>query len=224
MKKNLSFYSFLLSEIIFSQSSGENKENLLSNYLLLISWGSLGILIFIFCWWVWKRDKRAFGSQILSVTDNLPEQKEKSQTKPINSDPPNETDKNYSISIDTANTIFKRLKKFEKDQKFLKKDITLTWVANHLNTNTKYLSETIKMHTNKNFNSYINGLRIGYITYMLYKNPEYREYKIISLAKECGYSSSQVFVIAFKKENGIPPSFFIANLKNNNETPEVSIQ
>ncbi|WP_449399112.1 helix-turn-helix domain-containing protein [Chryseobacterium wanjuense] len=105
--------------------------------------------------------------------------------------------------------------KFEKDQKFLKKDITLTWLASYLGTNTKYLSETIKTHKNKNFSSYINGLRINYITQKLYEDPQYRQSKIISLAKECGYASAQVFVIAFKKENGFSPSFFINNLNEN---------
>lgn len=117
------------------------------------------------------------------------------------------------IADETYNTILKKLIKFEDNCKFLKKDINLAWLSNHLGTNTKYLSEIIKNRREKSFNSYINGLRIAYITNKLYEDPVYREYKITYLAEECGYASPQVFVKAFKKETGVTPSYFIEQLK-----------
>ncbi|MCA6065988.1 helix-turn-helix transcriptional regulator [Chryseobacterium sp. RG1] len=120
----------------------------------------------------------------------------------------------HAISTETYNTILKKLSKFERSEKYLRKDINLTWLSNHLNTNTKYLSEVIKTHTEKNFSSYINGLRIRYIIKKLDEIPVYRDYKISYLAEECGYASSQVFAIAFKKETGVTPSYFIEQLKN----------
>ncbi|WP_426277873.1 helix-turn-helix domain-containing protein [Chryseobacterium sp. S-02] len=120
----------------------------------------------------------------------------------------------HSISTETYNSILKKISKFEKSEKFLRKDINLTWLSNHLNTNTKYLSEVIKNHTGKNFNGYINGLRIGYIINKLTEMPVYRDYKISYLAEESGYASPQVFAIAFKRETGMTPSHFIEQLKN----------
>ncbi len=120
----------------------------------------------------------------------------------------------HSISTETYNAIIKKINKFEKSEKFLRKDINLTWLSNHLNTNTKYLSEVIKNHTGKNFNGYINGLRIRYIINKLTEMPVYRGYKISYLAEECGFASPQVFAIAFKKEMGMTPSHFIDQLKN----------
>jgi len=117
------------------------------------------------------------------------------------------------ITDETSTAILKKLAKFENSDKYLRKDINLTWLANNLNTNTKYISEVIKIHRNKNFNNYINGLRIEYIIQKLSQNPVYREYKITYLAEECGYASPQVFVIAFKKESGVTPSYFIDQLK-----------
>lgn len=117
------------------------------------------------------------------------------------------------ITDETSTAILKKLMRFESSDKYLRKDINLTWLANHLNTNTKYISEVIKIHRNKNFNNYINGLRIDYIIQKLSENPVYREYKITYLAEECGYASPQVFVIAFKKESGVTPSNFIEQLK-----------
>jgi len=150
----------------------------------------------------------------LKADENIPEDKsyddeaEKPPTK-------------YSVTIsdDTVAVILKKIHKFESTEKFLRKDINLTWLSSHLNTNTKYLSEVIKFHSNKNFNNYINGLRIDYITKKLYEDPVYKEYKISYLSKECGFASPQVFVIAFKKEKNVTPSFFIEQLKNESDQP-----
>ena len=146
--------------------------------------------------------------------------KEASQIENTSS-PPEKRDENdpvtkstYGISEEMTNFILKKLGKFEVSGKFLRKDINLTWLSNHFNTNSKYISEVIKVHRNKNFNSYINGLRIQYITNKLIEDPVYREYKISYLSEECGYASTQVFVIAFKKETGVTPSHFIDQLKN----------
>ncbi|UMQ42352.1 AraC family transcriptional regulator [Chryseobacterium sp. Y16C] len=131
------------------------------------------------------------------------------------------TNKN-TISADTETRILKKLASFEKSEKYLKKDLTISSLAAQLNTNTKYLSEVIKNNTSQNFNHYINSLRINYIVHKLYNEPKYREYKISYLAEECGFASSQVFVIAFKKENGLPPSYFIQNLKEDKVNITVS--
>ncbi len=118
----------------------------------------------------------------------------------------------FTISDETINTLLKKLEKFEQSKKFLKNELNLTWLANHLNTNPKYLSEIINRFKGKNFSNYINHLRISYIVTKIKENAAYREYKISYLAQECGYASPQVFVIAFKKETGVPPSAFIESI------------
>ncbi len=164
-------------------------------------------------WPLWKRNKKK--SDDISITESPPASlKEENEKKRKITAENDQEERNYYVSNEKSLAILKRLIKFEKSQKYLKKEITLTWLANHLGTNTKYLSETIRMHRNKNFNNYINGLRINYIVSLLHKAQEYRDYKIITLAEKCGYSSSQVFVIAFKKETGVIPSRYISDLKN----------
>lgn len=125
----------------------------------------------------------------------------------------NETKTSVNITDETAKILLLKLEKFETSDKYLRKDISLTWLTNNLNTNTKYLSEIIKQHRGKTFTNYINGLRIDYIVHKLVSNPQYREYKVSYLAEECGYASRQVFVICFKKETGFTPSYFIEKLK-----------
>jgi AraC-like DNA-binding protein len=119
-----------------------------------------------------------------------------------------------SISDGTLKALLTKLRKFEKSGRYLKKDINLTSLAHQLGTNPKYLSEAIKLHSNKTFSNYINGLKISHITHKLYEEPVYLEYKVSHLAEECGFASSQVFVRVFKKETGFPPSYFIEHLKD----------
>lgn len=125
-----------------------------------------------------------------------------------------------TISNEAENMILDKLKDFEKSELFLKKDITISFLADYFVTNTKYLSEAINRHKQQNFNSYINRLRVNYIVKKLYSEPRYRDYKISYLAEECGFSSYQVFNIAFKKVLGISPVFFINELNNDDTIPK----
>ena len=125
----------------------------------------------------------------------------------------NAKQKTLTITDETVNSLLEKLAKFEKSQKYIKQDMSLSTLASQLNTNTKYLSEIIKQHKGKKFSDYINGLRITYITEQLYNNPVYRDYKNSYLAECCGFSSREVFTVVFKKETGVSPSYFIENLK-----------
>lgn len=158
----------------------------------------------------WKRNQKKLHESYeatinnLKNTNNLP-----AQNIPLEIS----AEKSINITDETVKMILIKLEKFEKSQKFIKKDLSLTSLANDLNTNTRYLSEIIKQYKENNYNNYINGLRISYITNKLYENPIYREYKISYLAEACGFSSREVFAVIFKKETGVSPSYFINNLK-----------
>jgi len=100
--------------------------------------------------------------------------------------------------------------------KYISEDISLTWIANHLNISTAHLSEIIKIYRNKTFSNYINSLKINYIIHKLVTDSAYREYTTDLLAGKCGYSSRKNFAASFKNETGITPSYFIDKLKKDN--------
>lgn len=140
----------------------------------------------------------------------------KLQTEKQNILPENHlSDINNKISVngETEQKILLNLEDFERSEKFLQKEITIGMLSTDFSTNPKYLSEVIKTHKSENFNQYINNLRVNYIVHKLYNDAKYREYKISYLAEEAGFASRQVFVLAFKKMNGVTPSYFIQNLK-----------
>lgn len=133
-----------------------------------------------------------------------------------------ESDKK-EISLKTGNLlkeseeqILLGLTKFENSKKFTQKDMSLGKLAVRLNTNTKYLSEVINRHKGKNFNAYINELRINYITEKLKSEPAYLNYKVSYLAEESGFSSHSSFATVFKSIVGVSPSIFIDFLKDEN--------
>lgn len=162
----------------------------------------------------WKRKNRILHENYEHLIEKLKTEK---KTEPLTEEEnysKTSSDKPFTITEETADALLLKLEKFEKSKNVIKKEVSLTWLANHLNTNTRYLSEVIKKDKGKSFNNYINGLRINYIVELLYEEPKHREYKISYLAELCGFSSREVFTTIFKKETGISPSYFIDHLKN----------
>ncbi len=159
-----------------------------------------------------RRNKRKSQEKYESILHTLKEHKEEDETIDI------PADRMLSITDDTINSILLKLQKFESSQKFLRKEMNLTYLSNSLGTNTRYLSEIIKQHKGKNFSNYISGLRIQYIIEMLYNVPQYREYKISYLAEVSGFASREVFAVTFKKETGFTPSYFINKLRSEKES------
>lgn len=117
------------------------------------------------------------------------------------------------ISDTTKQDLFKKLIEFESSEIYLEKKISLAKLAIHLNTNTKYLSHVIKIHSDRDFNNYINLLRIEYIVNKLNDDTKFRNYKISALADEAGFSSHSKFTQYFKLNLGESPSSYISKLK-----------
>ena len=126
--------------------------------------------------------------------------------------------KGSGLLKESEEQILAGLTKFESSGKFTNKDMSLGMLAAQLNTNTKYLSETINRHKQKNFNSYINELRVNYITEKIKNDANYLNYKVSYLAEESGFSSHSSFTTVFKSIVGISPIAFVELIKNQKET------
>lgn len=114
-----------------------------------------------------------------------------------------------TILKESEEQILSGLEKFEVSKRYLNKDMSLGMLASQLNTNTKYLSEIINRHKEKNFNSFINELRINYITEKIKSDSAYLNYKVSYLAEECGFASHSTFTTVFKSVVGVSPITFI---------------
>lgn len=118
------------------------------------------------------------------------------------------------ISPEIEAAIVKNLEKFERDRKYLEKDMNLGKMASILNTNTKYVTKIIAKHRGKGTIEYISDLKIDYIIELLKTENKYRNYTNKALGEETGFGSTQNFTKAFKVRTGISPTYFIYKLKN----------
>ncbi|MDX1350824.1 MAG: helix-turn-helix domain-containing protein, partial [Putridiphycobacter sp.] len=117
------------------------------------------------------------------------------------------------VSAETKKEIVAGLEKLEEELYFLRQDCTAYNVAKKLKTNTSYLSKIVNHHYQKNFNTYINDLRIKYAILRLKNDKSFRAFAIQSIAEEVGYKSADSFVKYFKAETGLNPSFYIKQLE-----------
>ena len=124
-----------------------------------------------------------------------------------------------NIPSETENAILKRLEAFEASDNYANPNMSLALLAKQMKTNTKYISEIIHTHKNKNFNTYINELRINYIIKLMQEDSKYLNYKVSYLAEKSGFSSHSAFTVVFKSITKITPKQFVTFLKKGNHRP-----
>jgi len=108
--------------------------------------------------------------------------------------------------------ILKGLDKLEQQEYYLNDACNLRAVAKKIKTNATYLSKIINTHKNKNFNDYINDLRIDYAVKRLKNNKQFRSFSVKSIANEVGYKSDYSFAKHFKAKTGVNPSYYIKEI------------
>ncbi|MFT3793875.1 helix-turn-helix domain-containing protein [Flavobacterium sp.] len=119
------------------------------------------------------------------------------------------------MPAEAEKNLIEKLHHFEEKKLYLERKVSLSFVAAEIESNTRYLSYIIKKHKGKDFNKYINDLRINYIVQKINDNPLYRQYKINVLAEEAGFSSHSKFGTVFKNTVGVSPSEFIHYFEKN---------
>lgn len=181
-----------------------NKNNKLNDqnnfFLILASFGVISILsIMIFLFYKKNNDKTKIGIQTNSRHGKVSRASENNIRV---------------IKPEVEDKILKKLEIFEEQALFIDKSVSLSSLSTYCDTNSKYLSIVINTHKQKDFNNYINELRIKYLVKKIRTEPDFRKYKIISLADLVGFSTQSKFVEAFKKETSLTPSLFIKSIEN----------
>lgn len=132
---------------------------------------------------------------------------------PLKTKPKSKKEKsNPTIDDNVKAIILNRLEKLEDENFFIDSDCNLHQLAEKLKTNPKYLSQVINIEKGSNFNNYINELRINFLLTKLVQDKEFRNSKLSYIASSVGYNNLNTFNAAFKKRQGILPSFFIKQL------------
>ncbi len=113
--------------------------------------------------------------------------------------------KSTSISDAQINTIFDKVLDLVVTQKQFKDDtLSLKLLSQKLKVSTQVLSMVVNKQSKTNFNNFINRYRIEEAIKM-FKNEDYKNHTIASIAFEVGFSSISSFNSAFKKQTGKTP-------------------
>ncbi len=120
--------------------------------------------------------------------------------------------KSVVIDDNTVEEVIKRLDRLEEQEYFLSPNSNLRSMAKKAKTNATYLSSIINSSKGKNFNDYINDLRIEYALERLKNDKMFRSFSIKGIATELGYKSDYSFTKHFKVKTGLNPSYYIKEI------------
>lgn len=144
-------------------------------------------------------------------TGKLKDSIEKEQ-KTTEKESPKESPK---VSKEKEDEILQKLQQWELSANFLSKNMSISILSAQTEINTKYLSEVINSNKGKNFNAYINELRINHIASLLKNDPAFLNYKVSYLAEYSGFSSHGAFTNVFKSITGMSPNHYIQEIIKN---------
>lgn len=188
----------------------EQRSKLITIIVILGSILTIGLFFVISYVKIKEKNKVLYRRTIENLETQLKTEDKKLslKTKPKNS----RTKTNLTIDDNVKTIILNRLEKLEQENFFIDSDCNLHQLAEKLKTNPKYLSQVINTEKGSNFNNYINELRINYLLTKLLQDKEFRNRKLSYIATSVGYNNLNTFNAAFKKRQGILPSFFIKQL------------
>ena len=98
----------------------------------------------------------------------------------------------------------------ESEKPYCDFDLNLDKLAEISGFKARYLSQIINQSTGKNFFDFINSFRIKEFKKRI-KQPENKNYTLISVAYDCGFNSKATFNRVFKNQTGYTPSQFMSD-------------
>ena len=189
------------------------KQKQKRNTSFLIIGGSVVIALLLFYLFSLSNRKKKNDdkfNQLLQKIESLEQQQKPVDTK----DEVLEEKSTSDINKETFDEILAGLHKIEEQHYYLKQECNSYNVAKKIKTNTSYLSKVINAHHQKNFNTYINDLRINHAILKLKEDTRFRSYSIQSISEEIGYKSPDSFTKYFKRRTGLLPSVYIKKLNS----------
>jgi AraC-like DNA-binding protein len=110
------------------------------------------------------------------------------------------------LSEEAAGELHAQLKRLMEEEGLYKNsELSINELASRLGVHPNHLSQVINQHEKKNFYDFVNTYRVEELKRLiaLQKN---RQFTLLSLAHDCGFSSKTSFNRCFKKATGLTPS------------------
>ena len=208
-KKNI-INSFHNKELSNLELEKENQKRTTKYLIITITIIILLLVLYLLLLSSRKKKNSERFIKLLNKIESLEQQQKIIDTKDDVLDEKLSTD----INKETFNEILAGLHKIEEQHYYLKQECNSYNIARKIKTNTSYLSKVINTHYQKNFNTYINDLRINYAILKLKEDTKFRAYAVQSISEEIGYKSTDSFTKYFRKRTGILPSVYIKKLNS----------
>jgi len=111
---------------------------------------------------------------------------------------------NLKKNLNQFEDLFEQIKEsLIQNENYKDADLNLNILAQMVKSNSKYVSQAIQQHTDKNFNTYINHLRVMEAQKLIQESLE--ELNLNDVMYACGFKSRSTFYTAFQKETGMSP-------------------
>ncbi len=101
----------------------------------------------------------------------------------------------------------------DKDQPYLRNDLSLAELAGMMNITTHNLTEVINTFADESFYDFVNSYRVEKVKQAI-KDPEFQNYTLLGIGLESGFNSKSSFNSVFKKHTGLTPSQYKKSLEN----------
>ena len=195
-------------ELLDLENQNKKKQKETSYFIIAGAILIALLLLYLFSVSVKRKKDAAKFKELYQKIAALEKQPQIVDTKDVVLDEKSTTD----INKETFDEILAGLQIIEEQNYFLKQECNSYNVAKKIKTNTSYLSKVINAHYQKNFNTYINDLRINFALLKLKEDTRFRQYTIQSISEEIGYKSADSFTKYFKKRTSLLPSVYIKKL------------
>ena len=115
--------------------------------------------------------------------------------------------------LTSDNVYFTKLERlFKEDKIYTDNSLHREKVAKELGISPGYLSQIVNQITGSNFSDYLNQYRVEAVKKMLLDS-EFRNYSLLAMGLESGFTSKTTFYKAFKKFTGMTPSQYQKSFK-----------
>lgn len=181
----------------------QKRQIFLSGFLLIVLIGLVAVVIHFY-----KKQKskkqllQIKNSQLARTIENIKEKRKKKTTQPL------------EVIDKTKILLF--IKEFIAREGYLNREITLQKIAKEAATNTSYFSKVINEEYEKSFSNFMNDLRISYTLERIQTDTSFKKLTIEAIAEKSGFTSTNTFYRAFKKNTGVTPSYYIKRLHSKN--------
>lgn len=123
---------------------------------------------------------------------------------------PQKSDKEFD---DLRRLLEKSTRLIEEQNLYLNSNLSLKELARYVDTSVHDLSRAINTVSGKNFNEYINRFRVEEFKSKMLQDTS-KQYTILALALESGFSSKSSFNSVFRKSTGKSPTAWLKEVQN----------